>query len=206
MTPKIMNEPMSKPIFPVLACDLGGTRLKLGVVRGGRVLAEAVEPARSKEGLAPRLPVIKAAWLRLLDELHLDVSGCAGISVSFPSLIDTASGKVLAEYGKYADAPGLDLRAWARAELGLPLAIENDARMALIGEWRSGAGRGVDNVVMITLGTGLGTAAIIEGRVLRGRHGQAGVLGGHLTVRYGGRKCSCGNMGCAEAEGLDRLP
>jgi glucokinase len=94
----------------------------------------------------------------------------------------------------------VDLRAWARQELGLPLAIENDARMALIGEWRHGAGRGSDDVVMITLGTGLGTSAVVEGRVVRGRHGQAGCLGGHFTVRYGGRACNCGNIGCAEAE------
>ena len=94
----------------------------------------------------------------------------------------------------------IDLRTWSRAELGLPLAIENDARMAVIGEWQAGAGRGSDNVVMMTLGTGLGTAAVIEGRVLRGKHGQAGVLGGHLTLRYGGRACSCDNIGCAEAE------
>jgi glucokinase len=144
--------------------------------------------------------VLRAAWLRLLGELQLAPTDCAGIAVAFPSLIDPSSGRVLAEYGKFADAPQLDLRAWARAEFGLPLAIENDARMALIGEWRAGAGRGVDNLVMITLGTGLGTSAVIEGRVLRGVHGQAGVLGGHLTVRHGGRPCSCGNIGCAEAE------
>jgi glucokinase len=53
---------------------------------------------------------------------------------------------------------------------------------------------------MVTFGTGIGTAALIAGRLLRGRHGQAGCLGGHLTVRYGGRQCSCGNAGCAEAE------
>jgi glucokinase len=58
----------------------------------------------------------------------------------------------------------------------------------------------VDNLVMMTLGTGLGTGAIIEGHVLRGAHSQAGCLGGHLTVRYGGHVCSCGNLGCAEAE------
>src|ERR1019366_9751574 len=70
----------------------------------------------------------------------------------------------------------------------------------LVGEWKHGAGRSSDNVVMITLGTGIGTAAIIEGKLLRGAHGQAGVLGGHSTVCYGGRACSCGNVGCAEAE------
>src|SRR5207247_4367241 len=102
----------------------------------------------------------------------VDITSCGGIAVSFPSLIDVHTGRILAEYGKYADGPQVDLRAWAREALGLPLAIENDARMALIGEWRHGAGRGSDNLVMITLGTGLGTSAVIEGRVLRGKHGQ----------------------------------
>lgn len=184
----------------VLACDLGGTRLKIGVVRDGRVLARTVEPAHSQLGLAPQLPVLKAAWLRLLGGLRLAPADCAGVSVAFPSLVDNATGRILAEYGKFRDAMGLDLRAWAQAELGLPLYIENDARMALIGEWRAGAGQGCDNLVMMTLGTGLGVCALIEGRILRGRHGQAGVLGGHLTVRYGGRRCNCGNLGCAEAE------
>lgn len=184
----------------VLACDLGGTRMKIGVVRAGAVLAQTSEPANSKAGLGPGLPALKSAWLRLLDNLKLKVADCAGISVAFPSLIDVKSGRILAEYGKYADAMTIDLRAWARTEFALPLAIENDARMALVGEWQFGAGRGSENVAMMTLGTGLGTAAVIEGKILRGKHGQAGVLCGHTTVRYGGRNCSCGNVGCAEAE------
>lgn len=184
----------------ILACDLGGTRLKIGIVRDGRVLAQTVEPSHSQQGLAPQLPVLKAAWLRLLAGLHLTLADCAGVTVAFPSLVDNATGRILAIYGKYFDSMDLDLRAWARAELGLPLAIENDARLAMIGEWRAGAGQNCDNLVMMTLGTGLGVCALIEGRVLRGRHGQAGVLGGHLTARYGGRKCHCGNLGCAEAE------
>ena len=183
-----------------LACDLGGTRLKIGVVQDGRVLTQAVEPAHSHLGLAPRLPVLKATWLRLLKELNLTLAECAGVSVAFPSIIDRRNGRILAVYGKYEDSMGIDLRAWARTEVGLPLAIENDARMAMIGEWQAGAGQGCDNLVMITLGTGLGVCAIIEGQILRGKHGQAGVLGGHLTVRYGGRPCTCGNIGCAEAE------
>lgn len=184
----------------VLACDLGGTRMKIGLVRDGHVLAQTTEPANSKTGLAPALPVLKAAWLRLLGELKISAKDCVGISIGFPSLVDPKSGRVLAEYGKFADAMSIDLRAWAKQEMNLPLAIENDARMALVGEWKHGAGRGSDNAVMMTLGTGLGTAAVIEGRLLRGKHGQAGVLGGHSTVRYGGRACSCGNIGCAEAE------
>ena len=184
----------------VLASDLGGTRMKIGVVRDGVVLAQTTEPANSKTGLAPALPVLKAVWLRLLADLRLTVNNCTGISVAFPSLVNTKSGRILAEYGKYADAMHLDLRAWAKQEFALPLAIENDARMALIGEWKFGAGQGSNDVVMITLGTGLGTSAVIAGQILRGKHGQAGVLGGHSTVRYGGRNCTCGNVGCAEAE------
>jgi glucokinase len=184
----------------VLACDLGGTLMKIGVVRKGRVLAQTIEPANSRTGLAPALPALKAAWLELLDELKLPVRNCAGISVAFPSLVDVKSGRVLVEYGKYADAINFDFRAWAKKEFNLPLAIENDARMALVGEWKHGAGRGSDNLAIITLGTGLGTSAVIEGRLLRGKHGQAGVLGSHNTVRYAGRECSCGNIGCAEAE------
>lgn len=183
-----------------LACDLGGTRMKIGVVSNGVVQAQASLPANSQAGLVPGLPALKAAWLRLLGDLKLSVGDCAGISVAFPSLVDARSGRILAEYGKYADAINYDFRGWAKTEFNLPLAIENDARLALAGEWKHGAGRGSDNVVMITLGTGLGTSAVIEGRLLRGRHGQAGVLGGHLTVRYGGRACTCGNLGCAEAE------
>ncbi len=94
----------------------------------------------------------------------------------------------------------IDLRKWARGEFGLDLVIENDARAALVGEWQAGAGKGWDDLVGITLGTGLGTAAIMNGQLVRGKHGQAGVLGGHFTVQSGGRLCTCGNRGCAEAE------
>jgi glucokinase len=184
----------------VLACDMGGTIIKYGVVERGAVLAQGVMPAHSDLGLAPRLPALHAALEELCRDHGISIASCEGIGVSFPSLLDVRTGRVLAEFGKYRDAPDVDLRAWARTELGLPLAIENDARMALIGEWRFGAARGCDNVVMMTLGTGLGAAAVIEGRVLRGAHGQAAILGGHLTVNYRGRACSCGNIGCAESE------
>lgn len=184
----------------VLAVDMGATRIKLAVVEDGRTLARTAIPAHSDQGLRPRLPAVEEALTQLCAEVGLPLQQAAGISVSFPSLVDVRTGRVLAEYGRYADVLGIDLRAWARERFGLFLAIENDARMACIGEWRYGAGRGCDNLVMITLGTGLGTSAVIEGQVLRGKHGQAGCLGGHLTLRHGGRACGCGNLGCAETE------
>ncbi|MGH7967752.1 MAG: ROK family protein [Limisphaerales bacterium] len=183
----------------VLCCDLGGTRVKIGVVQDGRVLAQTEEVVDSKKGVRPVLAVLRNAWAHLLQRLNITPDICSGISLAFPSLMDNR-GRVLDAFGKYPDAVEVDFRLWARNEFNLPLAIDNDARMALIGEWKHGAGRGSDNVVMMTLGTGLGTAAVIEGRLLHGAHGQAGVLGGHLSVRYDGRACNCGNIGCAEAE------
>jgi len=75
--------------------------------------------------------------------------------------------------------------------------------MALLGERHAGAAAGCDDVVMVTLGTGVGGAAMIGGRLLRGRHFQAGCLGGHLPVRFDGRRCICGAVGCVETEASD---
>jgi len=194
---------------PVLACDFGGTRIKLGIVRGGTVLAAQAVPAEADRPLPDRLATIAAALKNFCLVQRVPVATCAGIGLSYPSVIDTSQARILDHFGKFGDASGFDLRSWARQTLGLPLAIDNDARMALIGEWRYGAGRGCDNLAMMTLGTGLGTGAVIEGRVLRGVHGQAGILGGHLTIQQGGHPCVCGNLGCAEAEAstwaLERL-
>jgi glucokinase len=122
------------------------------------------------------------------------------LGLTFPGLVDPAVNQVRATYGKWDDASGIDLGAWAKARFSLPLVMENDTRLALLGEWRAGAGIGCDNLVLITLGTGLGTAAIVEGNLLTGVHGQAGILGGHFSTNRQGARCTCGNIGCAEAE------
>jgi glucokinase len=183
-----------------LVADTGGTRIKLALMRDRSIVGHQSFAARASEGLAPQLPRIAQGLDSLCGEAGIDRRECSAFAMAFPSLIDAGTGRVLAAYGKYADAPQLDLPGWCRETLHLPLIIENDARMALLGEWQAGAGRGSDDLVMVTLGTGLGTAALVEGRIVRGRHGQAGVLGGHLTVQHAGRPCTCGNEGCAEAE------
>ena len=192
-----------------LAADFGGRRIKLGLVKQGRVLARRVLPANADQPLKARLDAVAEGLRGLCAEQRLTPADCDGVGFAYPSIIDTRRARIMDHFGKFGDASRLELRAWAMEVLGLPLAIDNDARMALIGEWQYGAGRGCDNVAVITLGTGLGASAVIEGRVLRGVHGQAGILGGHLTVRYGGRQCVCGNLGCAEAEAstwmLDKL-
>lgn len=186
---------------PILAADLGGTLIKLGIVHGGRVVAQKVIPARSHEPLAERLPELEDEWSTLAKSIGFMATACGGIGLSFPSIIDPATGRVLTHFGKYTDAPQLDLQEWARARFGLALSIENDARAALIGEWQCGAGRGCDDLVMITLGTGIGTAAVCGGQPLRGAHGQACGVGGHFTLNHAGGVCEvCGNIGCAEHE------
>lgn len=174
----------------IFAIDAGGTRIKLGVVEEGRIVARTTIGARSHEGLERALPRIAEA-LR-----GLSPNSVQGVSMAFPSLID--QNRVIGDVGKYRDAPELDLVAWARDEFDAPFAVENDARMAVIGEWRYGAGRGHDDVVMVTLGTGIGTGVVQNGRVMRGRHGAAGILGGHMTAQVGGAPCPCGNVGCWE--------
>lgn len=180
----------------VLAVDTGGTRLKLGVVENGAVLARTTVPVDNNKLLAPQLPRIAEALRGIIDP-SVTVSG---VGMAFPSLVDFDAAKILGDSGKYVDAETLDLPAWAQAEFEVPFAVENDARMATIGEWRYGAARGVDSLAMVTLGTGIGTGIVIDGEVLRGKHGQAGCLGGHLTLRVGGRPCLCGSIGCAETE------
>jgi glucokinase len=183
-----------------LAADIGGTRIKLGIVRDQRLLSQDSIEARSAQGLQPQLARIAQTFADLARGTDIRYEDCAAVSVAFPSLVDVAAGRALNSYGKYPDAPRIDLPGWARETFGLPLVIDNDARVAQLGEWRAGAGRGCDDFVMLTVGTGLGTSALIDGRLLRGKHGEGGILGGHMTVRQGGRPCICGNRGCAEAE------
>ena len=183
-----------------VAVDLGGTTIKLGVVRDGKVAREASLAAESRDGLLRQLREIADEIGRLLSSLGLEHRNCNALGLTFPGLVDVDINRVRATYGKWDDAPGIDLAAWAKEQFGLPLVMENDTRLALLGEWRAGAGIGCDNLVLVTLGTGLGTAAIIEGKLLKGVHGQAGVLGGHFSTNRDGARCTCGNIGCAEAE------
>ena len=183
-----------------IGIDLGGSHATLAVVSGDKLLATEEVAMDASRDLFPALGLFGEVIARLLQKTSVKAEECSGIALGFCGLADARTGRVVSTNKKYEDAPGIDFRAWARSEFGLPFAIENDARMALLGERHVGAARGIDNVVMITLGTGIGGAAMIEGKLLRGRHAQAGCLGGHLPARVGGRQCTCGAIGCMEAE------
>ncbi len=191
----------------VMAVDTGGTRIKIGLVDGGQVLAETIIPAEASKGLAPALSRIEAVLRQLCLSRGIDPADCTGVAMGFPAIVDSTHGRVLNSYGKFVDAPRIDLDGWCRTTFGLPFALENDARLAMIGEWQNGAGKGCNNFAIITLGTGIGTAVLSEGRPLRGPHFLAGNLGGHMIVQSDGVLCSCGVKGCVEAEtGSPYLP
>ncbi len=183
-----------------ISIDLGGSHATIAAVHGAKLLASREVALDHAQDLRPVLDVFATSITQLLDELRLKPQECQGIALGFCGLADARTGRVISTNKKYEDAPGIDFRAWSQQTFGLPFAIENDARMALLGERYAGAARGYDDVVMITLGTGVGGAAMIEGKLLRGKHAQAGCLGGHLPAKVGGRACTCGAIGCIEAE------
>lgn len=183
-----------------IVLDLGGTRLKLGLIQDDRIIIESIIPAFSSSGLLPRLNSIEEAVAQMLKESNTEVSELSGVGISIPGIVDTKRMRVLSINKKFEDATDFDFNAWSQKTWGINSVLENDARAALIGEWQFGAGKGCDNIVLITLGTGIGGAAMMEGKLLYGKHFQAGCLGGHFTINMHGAKCTCGNIGCVESE------
>jgi glucokinase len=186
---------------PILACDIGGTRIKLGLVCNGRLLAQREIESDAHLGLAWALERIASAARPLYKKTGLKPDMLAGFGLSFPGIIDPRTGKILSTpAGKFDDSKTLNVPKLVKRSFGLNTRICNDANAALMGEWRFGAARDCRSAVMMTLGTGIGTSAIIEGIPLRGQHGQAGCLGGHFSLNLSGHVCPCGNVGCAESE------
>ncbi|MGA2201140.1 MAG: ROK family protein [Halobacteriota archaeon] len=183
-----------------LAVDIGGTHANCGLVENEDILAHESIDVASSTDIRAVLPRIAEVFYKLMKGQSLSPDSFQGIAVGFPGLVDARIGRVVSTNKKYDDAPEVDFCAWGREALGLSLRIENDARMALLGESYAGAARGFGDVVMMTLGTGIGGVAMIEGKLLRGKHAQAGCLGGHIPVLFNGRPCTCGGIGCAEAE------
>ena len=184
----------------IAAIDLGGTRTKFGLVDQGKVICASNCSADAQGSLDGHLNEVLERLRALGAEQETTLEACQGMGVLSTGVVNNREMRVLSTNAKYDDAVGFDFRGWARDRTGLELRMDNDARGALIGEWRYGAGRGADNLVMITIGTGIGTAVIVEGRPLTGPHFTAGNLGGHIVVRSGGRKCTCGGVGCLESE------
>ncbi|MEO6838436.1 MAG: ROK family protein [Ginsengibacter sp.] len=182
-----------------IGIDLGGTRIKVGLVLDGLVVASRILSTPSDKGLESQLEILQTEIFDLCSEIG-DVD-FKQIGIGFPGLVNTDENKVICTSSKFTDAPSLDLIKWAKEMFGATLKMDNDARLACLGEWFYGAGRGTSDMVMYTLGTGIGTSVVIEGKLMRGKHFQAGILGGHIVIDYKDElnKCSCGKYGCLEA-------
>jgi glucokinase len=163
-----------------IGVDLGGTKILAGVVdRNGEIVRrhERMTPTDSQEAVVAEL---EAAVGELID----DTVGAIGFGV--PSPIDRRNGVVV----QCVNLPLADFPLVARMHerFGVPVGLDNDANSAAIGEWRAGIGRGVDDLVMLTLGTGLGGGVIANGRPLRGANGGGPELG-HVVIVHDGRPC-----------------
>ncbi|WP_052460924.1 ROK family protein [Microbacterium gorillae] len=172
-----------------LAIDFGGTEVKIGLIEAGEFIRTFAIPAET--GSRDVLERAAAAVA--------DVAGVSAVGIAVPGVLAPGGRAMLAANDKYEPLVGVDLIDWAGATFGLPAVVENDARAALLGELApGGCADGVRDAVLLTLGTGIGTAAVMGGVPIRGAHGHAGILGGHVTVDIDGPPCPCGNIGCAE--------
>lgn len=187
--------PNAASVRTVFAVELGGTHATVALVGKNGLHAKETFALPSTEKLEP--------LLRLIEEKFASLRGNAevvGLALGFCGLVDATNHCVTSTNGKYEDAVAIDLQAWSQQQLGLPLRLENDVRMALLGEAVAGAAQNESDVVLLTLGTGIGSAVMMNGQLLRGKHGQAGNLCGHIAVGHQGRLCNCGGVGCAESE------
>lgn len=181
-----------------IGIDLGGTRIKMGLLENDQLIDSKIFPAKSHDGLSSHLHLIDAVIGQMLS--FPSITPLDGIAMAFPGLVNPVTGTVLSTNKKYDDATELKLKDYFQDKWACPFFIDNDTRMATVGEWKLGAGKGCDDLVMVTFGTGIGTSVILQGQLLRGKHFQAGCLGGHFIVNYNGALCTCGNTGCVEAE------
>ena len=178
-----------------IGLDLGGTNLRAAAIdRTGKVLDKISGATNFSEGREAVLGDIVAAIQKMQE--RYGAAGLAGIGVGVPGFIRMKEG-VLAYSPNLPYLENFPIREEIGRRLGAPMILENDANAAAMGEKWMGAGRDVDDLVLLTLGTGIGGGIISGGRVLRGFVGMAGELG-HITVIPNGNPCGCGNQGCLE--------
>src|SRR3954467_13084942 len=176
----------------VIGVDLGGTKLLAGTVDAQlRVHHRAYRLSRPEAVVATIVEAVEEARQATRAEVR-----AAGIGV--PCLIEPASGTVMA--CNHFDLLDVPLRDLLTERIGLPVVVDNDANAALVAEWRHGAARGARNVVVLTIGTGIGGGIVLDGRIVRGASGAASELG-HIVIDETGPPCpgNCPGHGCLEA-------
>jgi glucokinase len=176
----------------ILGIDIGGAQIKAGMVdEKGAILASRTIPTPAD--LDSFLPALQEAIRWLVQATALP----AGAGVGCKGIINPDSTRIVTLPGALHFLEGLRISDLVGLPMDVPVFADNNARVALAGEMVWGAARGHDNVVMLTLGAGVGGAVIANGQLLRGHSGVAGHLG-HLTIDPDGPPCVCGNRGCLE--------
>lgn len=179
-----------------IGVDLGGTNLRIAVVDDEGILIEKVTlGTKVALGRDHVLNDMCDAIKRLSEKYHARAPLC-GIGIGVPGIIDLETGMVRESPNLpgWSDYP---VRNEIEKRLGTRVILENDANAAAFGEKWLGAGRGVNDMAMLTLGTGVGGGIVVAGHIWHGMNGMAGEFG-HMTVEPEGVRCGCGNLGCVE--------
>lgn len=179
----------------ILAIDIGGTAAKLGLMdREGRIYARREVSVAFDQYQTPILDTVRKAALAFAAENSADIEG---VGVSATGQVDTATGVVVGTNGKIPHYEGSPIKAALEEAFRVPVWVLNDANAAALGECFLGAGKDCRNVLMITLGTGVGGGLVLNGQLYDGARGIAGELG-HFTLYQDGAPCACGKRGCYE--------
>jgi glucokinase len=184
---------------PILGLDIGGTKLAVALATSaGTVLAETQAPSRATEGPEPMIERLADMARAVVSEAGCTIADVHAIGIACGGPLDPQRGIILNALNNpgWVDVPIVDRIEKA---LGRPAVLDNDANAAALAEHRFGAGRGADDLVYLTISTGIGGGVIQGGRLMHGANGNAGELG-HISVCVdAGRRCHCGSVGCLEA-------
>lgn len=180
-----------------IGIDIGGTQTKIGLVDADqKVLASMQIPTQAQRTPEQIIEDIARNVTKLLEQENVPVDQCVGAGVGVPGTVDRKAGKVL--YSNNIKWEQVDLAGTLSRYLPIPIMIANDADCAVLGEAAAGAARGYEDVVMVTLGTGVGTGILLNGRIFEGRKTGGSELG-HMVIVENGELCTCGRRGCLEA-------
>ncbi|MFA6735467.1 ROK family glucokinase [Candidatus Nomurabacteria bacterium] len=191
-----------------IGIDLGGTNIAAGVVDGtGRIVSKYNVPTNPRRHYTEIIADMAFAAEKACEISGISPSDTEGIGIGSPGTVDSANGIVI--YTNNINFDNTPMRDEMQKHIDLPVFISNDANCAALGETAdTGAAKGLKNVILITLGTGLGGGIIIDGKIYEGEHG-AGAELGHTVISVDGPQCTCGRRGCWEcyssATGLIRM-
>ncbi|NLE64812.1 MAG: ROK family protein [Elusimicrobia bacterium] len=182
----------------MIGVDIGGTNVKLGLVdpRGKVLLRSSLATKHFGKSPEALIEAICEAVEALTGKNRLGKKDISGVGIGLPGLVDADKGvvRMLPNIPGWAEVP---LRRIMERRLGLSVRIENDVNMITLGEWEYGAGKGIENLICMTMGTGVGAGLILNNAIYRGPGFAAGEIG-HAPLHQKGPVCGCGGWGCFE--------